>query len=176
MKLYLFIFLLAVCTVTFGIIKQDPSKLEEYKQRYDLYLSSLDRLAVSEHATLRRHYIVSTSDKYKDDRVLDPPTDFFQINIPAYFVMSYFVHFEDYNIVDVELFYLKVFDSGFTVIYHMHEGEKHIDYYGLNIDKGILEKQLLDVLKSREIKLRHHDDRYEKEIVLQVGYHQEPVI
>jgi hypothetical protein len=153
---------------------QDPAPFEEFKYRYDHYLGVLDRLAVNQFSTFRRYNIRSTADERDDDYLLYPPRNFFQLNIPAYFVMAYFVRFVDYQVEGVEIYYITVFDTGFTVIYNELKGENDTDYYGLDISKGELEKQLLELLRSRDIKLSHRDDRYEKEIILQIGYHQEP--
>lgn len=149
-------------------------KVEEFKERYDNYLGLLDRGAVSSFSTFRNYYIQSTSSQYKDDRVLYPSDNFFKIDIPAYFLMSYILSFKNDRLVDVSIVDITILDTGFTVIYNEEEGEKSKNYYNLDINKKALEERLFDQLSSREIEIKHQNDKDYEDIKLQIFYHQEP--
>lgn len=150
-----------------------PHEIKKFEQRYNNYLKALDRSNVSSISTYRRYSIKSISDQRNDDILLHPTNDIISYDAPVNLLMSYFVHFEDYQIVEVDVFDVKIYDSGFTIIYDENDGEIAVNYFKLDLDSKALEAVIKEQLLSRDIKLEHEGEKRYDEIKLQVFYHRE---
>ena len=161
---------------TMGPMEQSDTvstnKNKKFQHRYENYLGALDRGAASSYSTIRQFDISFNSNE--EFLLLYPSDNFFKNDIPAYFIMSYFIHFEYYKIVNVNISNITVYDTGFTIIYDEYQGKKEIDYYRLDINREMMEMKLLKQLTSRGIELKHQNDHNYEKIRLQIFYHQEP--
>lgn len=100
-------------------------------------------------------------------------SDIISYDAPVNLLMSYFVYFKDYQIVEVNIFDVKIYDSGFTIIYDEYDEEIKINYFKLDLDSRALEEIIKKQLITRDIKLEHEGEKRYDKIKLQEFYHRE---
>lgn len=149
------------------------TEIEIFKNRYNNYLRILSSSNVPTISTYRRYYIERIYNQKGDENLLYPANDIIQFKAPVKLTMSYFVHFENYQINDVDIISITIYDSGYSIIYHEYIQDVIIDYYNLNINTTNLENSIMEQLIKRNIKIEHTNNRRYDEMKIQLFYHRQ---